>query len=132
MLNLENVATIQFLPNENKIVYLLPNNFKLDGKRMVNTLISKPYNDKLKKEIMSDEYVKNNFLVVDGQNEIVNKKFISNIKREKNKVIINLNFSFETNIRKDFGNMFISKFVFYKFNSEDNAKEMFEFLKNNI
>jgi len=128
-INLKNVSTIIFDEKENLIYFNFSNSIKIINKETSDFYEAK-FNNKndyenTKENILRNKYVKNHFLMHKSQNEIVNKEKINTITIDKNKIIFNLSHSIEIEDRITKKRKKISKFVYWKFGDEDEAKNVF-------
>ena len=128
-INLKNVSTIIFNEKENLIYFNFSNSIKIINKETSDFYEVKFENkndyENTKEKILKNKYVKNHFLIHKSQNEIVNKEKINTITIDKNKIIFNLSHSIEIEDKITKKRKKISKFVYWKFDNENEAKNTF-------
>jgi len=139
IVNLSNTATIIFNKRKKQIIFNFSNAINILGKETADFYIQKfktDYDfDKLKNKLLNLDYVKENFLFHESQNEIVNKNHINTITFESgnvNKIIFNLDFGVNVEDYKTGDIIKISKFVYWKFKEENDMYDVFQKIKNEI
>jgi hypothetical protein len=131
IINLGNVATIIFNSKKKSIIFNFSNSINILGKETSDFYIENFNNtydyNKMKTKILNLDYIKENFLIHKNQPEIINKSHINSITSESKKIIFNLDFGVDVIDYKTNELIKISKFVYWRFNDEN---EMYDTFKN--
>jgi len=139
IVNLSKTATIIFNKRKRQVIFNFSNAINILGRETSDFYIQElntDYDfDKLKNKLLNIDFVKENFLIHESQNEIVNKNHINTITFEPgkvNKIIFNLDFGVDVKDYKTGDIIKISKFVYWRFKEEDDMYDVYQEVKKEI